>query len=61
MYLYTMTTKEAAQMWWADNHPFTNAELALKYYPNTHYSDIHDIHIDYIFKKEVAEKLQSSK
>jgi hypothetical protein len=42
-----------AQLWWADNHPLHNVELFSKYYPNMHYSNIKDNHIEYIYKKEV--------
>jgi len=45
--------KQLAQIWWADNHPLDNVELARKYFPNLHYSDIKDNHIEYMYKKEV--------
>ena len=51
-----MTEKQAIAFWWSDNHPLHNVELAAKHYPNIHYSDIKDIHIAYMFKKEVSEK-----
>lgn len=54
-----VNNKKLSQIWWADNHPLDNVQLAWKHFPNLHYSDIGDKEIEYIFKIELANSLKT--